>query len=235
LECQSLLEQREDSVSGEERQKTRILLADGHYIVRQGIRRIFEAEPDLEVVGEASDGKEAVRLVRQLRPDLVLMEAQISKQDSVETTKQLKAEHPEGRVLILTASEEDEYIIGLIAAGASGYLLKSASAEELVQAIRSVRAGDFVCGEGLAHKLFKRASRLPISVNPAEHLTCRELEVLKLTANGMTNQAIASSLGIGERTVRQHLMNIYGKMGVTSRTEAVSKALKEGWIAFDSD
>jgi len=220
-------------VSGEERRKTRIFLADGHYIVRQGIRRIFEAEPDMEVVGEADDGKQAVRLARELRPDLVLMEAHISKQDSVETTKQIKAEHPEGRVLILTSSEEEEYIIGLIAAGASGYLLKSASGEELVQAIRSVRAGDFVCGEGLAQKLFKRASRLPIAVNSAEHLTARELEVLKLTADGMTNQAIASHLGIGERTVRQHLMNTYGKMGVASRMEAVSKALREGWIALE--
>jgi DNA-binding NarL/FixJ family response regulator len=222
-------------VSGETKRKTRILLADGHYIVRQGIRRIFEAEPDLEVVGEANDGKQAVRLAHQLRPDLVLMEAQISKLDSVETTRQIKAGHPEGRVLILTASEEEEYIIGLIAAGASGYLLKSASGEELVQAIRSVRAGDFVCGEGLAHKLFKRTARLSIAVNPAEHLTPRELDVLKLAARGLSNQKIAAELGIGERTVRQHLMNIYGKMGVASRTEAVSKALKEGWIALDSD
>ena len=222
-------------MSGEERQKTRILLADGHYIVRQGIRRIFEAEPDMEVVGEASDGKEAVKLAHQLKPDVVLMEAQISKLDSIEVTKQVKAGHPEGRVLILTASEEDEYIIGLIASGASGYLLKSACGEELVQAIRSVRAGDFVCGEALAQRLFKRASRLPVAVNPAEHLTSRELEVLKLTADGMTNQAIASHLGIGERTVRQHLMNIYSKAGVSSRTEAVSKALREGWIHLQSD
>ena len=157
-------------MSGEERRKTKILLADGHYIVRQGIRRIFEAEPDLEVVGEADDGKQAVRLVHQLKPDVVLMEAQISKLDSIEVTKQVKAGHPEGRVLILTTSEEDEYIIGLIAAGASGYLLKSACGEELVQAIRSVCVGDFVCGEGLAQKLFKRASRLPVAVSPPNTL-----------------------------------------------------------------
>jgi DNA-binding NarL/FixJ family response regulator len=220
-------------MSQETGRKARILLADGHYIVRQGIRRIFEAEPDMEVVGEANDGKEAVKLVQQLKPDVVLMEAQISKLDSIEVVKQVKAGHPDGRVLILTASEEDEYIIGLIAAGASGYLLKSAGGQELVQAIRSVRAGDFVCGEALAQKLFRRASRLPVAVSPAEHLTSRELEVLKLTADGMTNQAIASHLGIGERTVRQHLMNTYSKMGVTSRTEAVAKALREGWIHLD--
>jgi len=221
-------------VSGETRYKTKILLADGHYIVRQGIRRIFEAEPDFEVVGEANDGKQAVRLAQQLRPDLVLMEAQISKLDSVETTRQIKAGHPEGRVLILTASEEDEYIIGLIAAGASGYLLKSACGEELVQGVRSVRAGDFVCGEALAQRLFKRTARLPVAVSSAEHLTRRELDVLKLTARGLSNEKIADQLGIGSRTVKQHLMNTYAKMGVSSRMEAVSKALREGWISLDT-
>lgn len=220
-------------MSEETREKTRILLADGSYIVRQGVRRIFEAEPDMEVVGEANDGKQAVRLAHQLRPDLVLMEAKISKLDSVEVTKQVKAGHPEGRVLILTTSAEDEYVMGLIAAGASGYLLKSACGEELVQAIRSVRAGDFVCGEALAQRLFKRATRLPVAVNPAECLTPRELDTLRLVAQGLNNQAIAAQLCIGERTVRQHLMNTYAKMSVTSRTQAVSKALKEGWITID--
>jgi DNA-binding NarL/FixJ family response regulator len=220
-------------VPGEERGKTRILLADGHYIVRQGVRRIFEAQSDMEVVGEANDGKQVIRLAQQLSPDIVLMEAQISKLDSIEVTRQVKAGHPGGRVLILTATEEDEYIMGLIAAGASGYLLKSACGEELVQAIRSVRAGDFVCGEALAQRLFKRASRLPVAVNPAESLTPRELDILKLVAQGFNNPAIAAQLSIGERTVRQHLMNTYAKMDVTSRMQAVSKALKEGWIALD--
>ena len=220
-------------MSEETKRKTRILLADGHYIVRQGIRSIFEDEPDFQVVGEADNGEQAVRLAHQLKPDLVLMEAQISKLDSVEVTKQVKAAHPEGRVLILTASEEDEYIIGLIAAGASGYLLKSACGEELVQAIRSVRAGDFVCGEALAQRLFKRASRLPVAVNAAESLTPRELDILKLAADGLKNPAIATQLGIGDRTVKQHLANAYGKMGVNSRMEAVLKALKEGWITHE--
>ncbi len=212
----------------------RILLADGHHIVRQGVRRILEAEPDLEVVGEADDGQDAVKLARELGPDVIVMEARISKLDSVEITRRVRAEHPDGRVLILAACEEDEYIIGLIAAGASGYLPKSASGEDLVQAIRSVRAGGFFCDPALAQRLFKRTARLPVAVNCAEHLTRRELDVLKLTARGLSNQKIAAQLGIGDRTVKQHLMNIYGKMGVNSRMEAVSKALREGWIDLDS-
>ena len=221
-------------MSGEEGRKTRILLADGHYIVRQGIRRIFEAEPDLEVVGEADNGQEAVRLVGELKPDVIVMEARLGKLDSVEATKRVKAQHPDATVLILTAHEDEEYIAALVAVGATGCLLKSADGDELVQAIRSMRAGGFILEPMLAQRLFKRTARLPVPVNSVEHLTHRELEVLKLTAKGMTNQDTASYLSIGERTVRQHLMNIFGKMGVTSRMEAVSKALREGWIDLDT-
>ena len=131
-------------MSGEEGRKTRILLADGHYIVRQGIRRIFEAEPDLEVVGEADNGQEAVRLAGELKPDVIVMEARLGKLDSVEATKRVKAQHPDATVLILTAHEDEEYIAALVAVGATGCLLKSADGDELVQAIRSMRAGGFI-------------------------------------------------------------------------------------------
>ena len=220
-------------MSGETKQKTRILLADGHRVVRQGIRRIFEAEPDLEVVGEADNAEQAVRLARELKPDIIVMEARIGKQDTVEATRRLKTEHPKAAVLVLTGQEDEDHILALVAVGAAGYLLKSADGDELVQAIRSVRAGGFVSEPVLAQRLLKRAARLPIPVNPAEHLTCRELDVLKLAARGLSNPAIAAQLGIGDRTVKQHLMNVYGKMGVSSRMEAVSKALKEGWIELE--
>ena len=141
MERQPLLKVKGGTVLGEERLKTRILLADGHHLVRQGIRRLLEQETDLEVVGEADNGLEAVRLTREVKPDVIVMEARISKLDSVEITRRVKAEHPEAAVLILTASEEEEYIVALVAAGASGYLLKSAHGEELTQAIRLVHAG----------------------------------------------------------------------------------------------
>lgn len=179
------------------------------------------------MVGEADDDQEAVTLAREFRPDVIVMEAHISKLDSVEITKRVKAEHPDERVLILAACEEDEYITGLIAAGASG--------EELVQGIHSVRAGGFFCDPALEQRLFKRATRPTIAVNSAEHLTGREPRVLKLTARGMTNHDIAAQLGIGIRTVRHHLTNIFSKIGVGSRTEAVFKALEHDWVSFEHD
>ena len=222
-------------MSGEERRKTRILLADGHHIVRQGIRRIFEGEPDLEVVGETDNGLDAVRLARELRPDVILMEARMPKLDGLEVTRRIKAELPEAAVLILTTCNDEEYIVGLLAAGAAAYLLKSAHGEELVQAIRSVRAGDFVCAPALAQKVFRRATRLPVAVNSAEHLTRRELDVLKLAATGIGNRNIAAQLGLAERTVKGHLMNIFDKMSVSSRTEAVREALKRGWVSIQDE
>ncbi len=222
-------------MSGETRERTRILLADDHHMVRQGIRQLLEREVDFEVVGEADNGLEAVRLASELKPDVVVMEAHMPKLDGVEATRRVKAEHPQSAVLILTSSEQEEYIVELVAAGAGGYLLKSAYGEELVQAIRSVRAGEFVCDTALAHKLLKRAPHLPVQVNATEYLTQRELEVLKLVAKGMSNSNIAEQLGIGTRTVKHHLMNVFDKMGVTSRTEAVLKALRHGWVSPDDD
>jgi len=219
-------------MSEDERHKTTILLADGHHIVRQGIRRIFDGEPDLEVVGEADNGQETVRLARELMPDVVLMEARMTKLDAVEVTRRIKAEHPEAAVVILTTHDDEEYIMGLIGAGAAGYLLKSACGDELAQAIRFVRNGDSVFHPVVAQKLYRRATRRPVAVDSAEHLTHRELEVLKLTARGMSNRDIAGELGVGLRTVKGHLEGIFDKMGAKSRTEAVLEALKRGWVSL---
>jgi DNA-binding NarL/FixJ family response regulator len=219
-------------VSVETKRKTRILLADGYDVVRQGIRHILEREPDFEVVGDTDNGQEAVKLARELRPDVLLMEARMAKLDSVEITRRVKAEHPEAAVVVLTTCDDEEHIMGLIGAGAAGYLLKSARADELAQAIRFVRGGEFVCHPVVAQKLYKRATCRPIAVNSVEHLTHRELEVLKLAARGMSNCDIAGELGVGLRTVKGHLESIFNKMGVRSRTEAVLEAMKRNWVSL---
>jgi len=223
-------------VSGEERRKTRILLADGHYIVRQGIRRIFEAESDMEVVGEVDNGEQAVKLARELKPDIIVMEARIGKLDSVEATRRVKVQHPDVAVLVLTAYDDEEYIADMLRVGAAGCLLKSADGEQLVQAIRSISRGVLVLDPAVEQRILRYAGSLRrVVLSSAEHLTRRELDVLKLAATGLTNRAIAAQLGVGPRTVKQHLANIYGKAHVSSRTEAVSKAMRQGWLTSERD
>lgn len=216
--------------------KIRILLADDHTVMRQGVRMLLEREPDFEVVAEAGDGEEAVRLTGEYLPDVVLMDVGMPKLGGLEATKQIKANHPDTLVLVLTIHDDEEYIIRFLEAGAAGYLMKSAYGEELLQAIRSLRAGDLVLHPIVGQKLLKRASRSqlkPIKLEDIEQLTPRELEVLKLAARGISNQRIALELGIGVRTVKGHLVNIFEKMEVTTRTEAIINALKRGWIVLE--
>jgi len=218
-------------VSGETKGKTRILLADGHYIVRQGIRRIFEDEPDLEVVGEADNGEQAVKLARELKPDVIVMETRMGKLDGVEATKRVKSQHPDAAVLVLSAYDDDEYVVDMLKAGAGGCLLKSANGEQLVQAIRAIRKGVLVVEPTVEQRILRHAGSLKrVALSSAEYLTPRELEVLKLAATGITNRGIALELGVAPRTVKHHLGNIYSKMHVSSRTEAVLQAMKRGWL-----
>jgi len=220
-------------VSGEERRKTKILLADGYHIVRQGIRHILEREPDFEVVGEADNGQEAVKLARELRPDVIIMEARMSRLDSPEAIRRIKAEYPEAAILVLTSRDEEESL-ELLRAGVGGYLLKNTSGEKLVQTIRMVRAGQFVCDPLVERKLLKDASRPHrVALDFGQHLTRREDEVLKLAAKGMSNRAIAGHLGLTEGTVKGYFANIFGKMSVSSRTEAVTEAVKRGWVSLE--
>lgn len=212
-----------------------ILLVDDHAVVREGTRQLLERELDLEVVAEAGDGEEAVRLARLHAPDIVVMDIAMPKLNGIEATRQIKATHPRISILALSAYDDDQYIFALLEAGAAGYLLKNVSAEELVKAIRAVAAGEAVLHPTIARRVLNRfaptVDRQP-TADALEHLTDREVEILKLAARGLKNQEIAHELSLSVRTVQTHLSNIFSKMGVGSRTEAVLEALRRGWITL---
>lgn len=216
--------------------KTKVLLVDDHPLLCQGIHELLNRQPDFEVVGEARDGEEAVRLTNRFLPDVVVMDVYMPKLNGLDATKQIKRDHPEIAVLVLTVHDDEEYITGLLDAGAAGYLLKSAYGEELLQAIRALRTGAVVLHRTIAEKLLKRAVRhLSESVwrEPTEVLTARESDVLRLAVEGMSNCDIAFDLGISLRTVKGHLVNIYAKMGVNSRTKALLYALRHGFVSLE--
>jgi DNA-binding NarL/FixJ family response regulator len=225
-----LAKRAEEAVSG-----IRILLTDDHMLVRQGTRELLEREADLEVVAEAGDGEEAVRLACEHLPDVVLMDIAMPVLNGIDATRRIKAAVPRISVLVLSAYDDDQYIFALLEAGAAGYLLKNVSADALVKAIRAVAAGEAVLHPSIARRVLGRFARPPdarAGASPLESLTERELEVLRLAARGLKNQEIADELSLSVRTVQTHLSNIFGKMGVGSRTEAVLEALKRGWLAL---
>lgn len=213
-----------------------ILLADDHVLVRQGTRELLEREKDLEVVAEASDGEEAVRLVESKHPDVVVMDIAMPRLNGIEATRQIKLTHPTTAVLVLTAYDDDEYVFALLEAGAAGYLLKDVPVNELVKAVRAVHAGESVLHPSVARKVidrFARAGAGHTDAGHAEQLTDREIEVLRLAAKGMSNREIARELVISVRTAQVHLSNVFNKLGVGSRTEAVLHALREGWLTLE--
>lgn len=215
--------------------KIRILIADDHAVVREGTRQILEQEPDLEVVGEAADGEEAVRLAGSARPDVAIIDIAMPKLDGVEATRQIKTRYPAIVVLILTAYDDEQFVFSLLEAGAAGYLLKSIRGRELVDAIRAVYAGESVLHPVIARKVLNRFASVSGEPRPkpVEVLSEREMEVLKLATRGLSNQDIADELCLSLRTVQAHLAHIFNKLQVSSRTEAVVRALKEGWITLD--
>ncbi len=217
-------------------EKIRILIADDHALVREGTRQRLEREEDFKVVGEAADGEEAVRLTKQLKPNVAIIDIAMPNLNGIEATKQIKESQPSTAVLVLSAYDNDQYIYAVLEAGASGYLLKNVRGHQLVDAIRDVRAGEVVLDPHVARKVvqwFSSLSRGERVEGLPEHFSERELEVLKLAAKGMSNKEIAAELSLSVRTVQSHLGNIFDKLGVSSRTEAVLRALKEGWISLE--
>lgn len=211
----------------------RVVLADDHVMVRQGIHQFLEEEGDITVVAEAADGREALALVAQHQPDVAVLDVQMPEMTGVEATRQIRSRFPGVRILILTAYDDDPYVFALLRAGADGYILKSAPAEELVRAVRSVAAGQTALSPEIAHKVVQQVAAPAAHAGQLEPLTDREIDVLRLTARGLTNKAIGRELGISARTVQGHLGNIYGKLGVYSRTEAVTEGLRRGWIVIE--
>ena len=218
-------------------EKIRIVIADDHAVVRQGTRALLEAEPDMQVVGEAADGEQAVKLIEELKPDVAILDISMPKMSGIEVTRQVKPESPSTAILILTAYDNDEYVFALLEAGAAGYLLKDVGGNEIVDAVRSVRAGESVLHPVIARKVIQRltpGSKAVEEKDKAESvLSERESQVLKLAARGKSNKDIADELFISIRTVQGHLNSIFNKLGVGSRTEAVFQGIKKGWLSFE--
>ena len=209
----------------------RILIADDHGVLRAGLRALLSAESDLEVAGEAADGREALRLVSELDPDVVLLDVNMPGPDGIEVTRRLKAVKPEVRVLILTVHEDEGLLREAIRAGASGYILKRAVESELIYAIHAVWRGDLYVHPAMTRALLQDLhSTLVADEAPVEPLTPREMEVLRLIAEGHTNRQIAEVLSISVRTVESHRANLMGKLGLHSRVELVRYAKRHGFL-----
>jgi NarL family two-component system response regulator LiaR len=216
--------------------KIRIVIADDHTVFRQGTRGLLERENDMEVVGEAGDGEEAIKIIERLKPDVAILDIAMPKLNGVEVTKRVKPKQPSTAILILTAYDDDEYIFALLEAGAAGYLLKDVDSQEVVDAVRAVHTGESVLHPVIARKVVSHFRPSPSDAakeKPAIELSEREMEVLRLAAKGMSNNDIADALFINVRTVQGHLSSIFNKLSVGSRTEAIFQAVKRGWLSFE--
>lgn len=207
-----------------------ILIVDDHPVVREGIGAMLKKEPDFKIVGEACNGLEAVEKARELSPDVVLMDLRMPELDGVEAISRIRQEKPEVKFIILTTYSDDEYIFKGIAAGARAYLLKDAPRDELFKAIRAVSRGESLIQPVVASRVLDRLAELSRKNPTAESLSDREVEVLKLMAKGVSNKDIADQLSITQSTVKTHITSIFQKLDVTTRTEAVTTALKRGII-----
>jgi DNA-binding NarL/FixJ family response regulator len=206
----------------------RVIVADDHTVVRKGVRELLEDEPDIEVIAEATNGQQAVDLALALRPDVVVMDVAMPELSGVEATKRIRALASGVRILALSAYDDAPYVFGLLDAGATGYMLKTADSQEIVRAVRATAAGQAALDPSVATRVIARA--MQPSAAMFEALTERELEILRSAARGLTNKQIGVALSISDRTVQNHLANVYAKLKVASRTEAVTAALQRGLI-----
>ena len=216
--------------------KIKILIADDHAVVRDGTRQILAQEADMEVVAEAADGEEAVHLAGRTGPDVAIIDIAMPGLDGIGATREIKSLYPDIAVLILSAYDDDQFVFSLLEAGAAGYLLKSVRGRELVDAVRQVYAGESVLHPAIARKVLNRFVPSPgqmAAKKSSDLLSEREIEVLRLATQGLSNQDIADRLSLSLRTVQAHLGHIFNKLKVSSRTEAVVRALKEGWVTLE--
>ncbi|HEX6384742.1 MAG TPA: response regulator transcription factor [Anaerolineae bacterium] len=213
--------------------RIRVLLADDHAVVRAGIRQFLEHAPDMQVVAEADDGQEARTLIQAHEPDVAVLDIQMPKASGIEVTRWVRANHPHVGVLVLTAYDDDPYVMAVLQAGANGYVLKTASPVEIVQAVRDVHEGKSALDPAITHKLMTYIAGHSMPSPEYEPLSERELEVLALAGKGYTNKAIGVQLGISDRTVQGHLAKVYSKLQAGSRTEAVMKAVSLGLITVE--
>lgn len=210
--------------------KIRTLIADDHIIVRAGIRQFLNSAPDIEVVAEAEDGEQAKALIQAEHPDVAVLDIQMPKATGIEVTRWAKANAWDVGILILTAYNDDPYVMAVLQAGANGFVLKTADPDEIVRAVRDVHAGKSVLDPAVTGALMAQMFSKQ-EAQPVKDLTDREMEVLQLAARGYTNKAIGVQLGISDRTVQGHLAHIFDKLQAGSRTEAVMRAVSLGWIS----
>jgi NarL family two-component system response regulator LiaR len=210
----------------------RILIADDHAVVREGLRALIESKPDMELVGEAEDGVEVVLLARSLKPDVILLDLLMPRMDGIEAIAEIKQENPNARILVLTSFAGDDNVFPAIKAGALGYLLKDSSSQALIRAIREVHRGESSLHPTIARKLIRELNRPSTAASVENMLTAREVAVLRLIAGGLSNQEIAETLVISERTVSSHVSNILEKLHLANRTQAALYALREGLVSL---
>lgn len=213
----------------------RILVADDHAIVRQGLRALIDTEPGMSLVDEAKDGVEAMLKARQHQPDVILLDMVMPRQDGLETIRQIKAERPDARILVLTSFAEDEKVFPAIKSGALGYILKDSSPDQLLQAIHDVYRGEASLHPGIARRLIMELNQPRVQPLTEDPLTEREVEVLKQVAQGHSNQQIAELLTLSERTVRTHVSHILDKLHLANRTQAALYALRTGISDLETD